>query len=142
MDAIDILHEDHEKFFPLFEKLDSAEKLNKKELDAAFKELEHILLQHMKSEEKIFYPAAQAIPGIKSLIEKSYQAHHLVKIGLIELHLLPYGAESWKPKFQAIKDSILMHMAEEEKEVFPKLKQLISPEALNEMGNEIKEYRK
>ncbi|MCD6046655.1 MAG: Hemerythrin cation binding domain protein [Gammaproteobacteria bacterium] len=141
MNAIDILHDDHQKFLYYFDQIEKLDTSDKEKLNQLFKELEVVVRNHMKAEEDIFYTEAMTIDELRQLIEKSYQAHHFAKLGLDELHLVPYAFDSWKPKFMALRDLITLHMSEEEETVFPKAREKFSSEKLEAIGQKILELR-
>jgi iron-sulfur cluster repair protein YtfE (RIC family) len=141
MNAIDILHQDHLEFSAIFIEMEKTDPKNKEMMDTLFTKLDKIIKTHMESEEKVFYVAAMELEEVRSIVKKSYQSHHFAKVGLTELHLTPYGFDTWKPTLLALKDTVMQHMNEEEELLFPKIQQHFSKEKLERLGLEIVELR-
>jgi iron-sulfur cluster repair protein YtfE (RIC family) len=139
MDPTAILHSDHQKFITLFSQIEHASPDERREL---YLRLELILTLHMLSEERIFYQELLNQPDVADVIKKSYQSHHLVDVATHELKTLSYTHEQWLPKFQAIRDNILTHMAEEENLLFPMLKVTLSETQLMAIGDKMLDYRR
>lgn len=140
MNAIDILRKDHESFLVLFKKID-ATKDSDENREVWYQQFEYLFTLHTLNEEHLFYPAARELTVIKELIDKSYQSHHIVDMGLKELHTVRFRSSEWKPKFQAIRDAILTHLYEEEDVIFPKAAELIEPGKLEAVGRQILQLR-
>lgn len=96
--------------------------------------------KHDKAEDDIFYPALKEFSELDRLVRKDQQAHHVVEVAL-ELRLLPYMSDSWGPKFSVVTDSVICHMAEERKKVFPQALNFLDENKLNELGADIQEQR-
>jgi len=141
MDAIAILKNDHEQLKNVMGDLETAIDANHENYDALFQNFKHLFDIHDKAEDDIFYPALKNFPELKKLVNKGYQAHHIVEVAILELKLTPYGNESWGPRFSVVRDSILTHMTEEEKQLFPKVKELLEKNELESLGHKIKESR-
>lgn len=141
MNAITILRADHQQFLELFEQLDQTTD-NDKNREILFQRFEFIFTTHTLNEEKIFYPAVQALAEFKALIDKSYQSHHIVDVGLKELHTIKFNNPDWLPTFRAIRDSILTHMQEEEEVLFPQLEGVMKAAQLAALGQEIAALRR
>ena len=139
MNAITILKEDHQKFLKLFDKIEQNTEQNKR--DIFFQQLQLTITTHMLSEERVFYPAVKRYSEIADVIDKSFQSHHFVNVGLKELHTTPFDSETWLPKFQAIRDSIITHMCDEENCLFPKVMELMDLPQLESLGNDILKLR-
>lgn len=140
MNIIEQLLEDHQKIRAVLNRMEQAV-ASDSDCSDLFKEFKTLFNQHDDAETDIIYPALQKYPELNKLILKGFQAHHLVEVGLLELRLLPFNAESWGPKFLVIRDSLLTHMEEEEQQVFAKARQLLSDEELNRMGNDVVKQR-
>ncbi len=138
MDPIAILHSDHQKFISLFSEIEHAKPEDRREL---YLRLELILTLHMLSEERIFYHELLSQAEVADTIKKSYQSHHLVDVATHELKTIAYTSERWLAEFQAIRDNILSHMAEEENFLFPKLREILTSSQLATIGESMTSYR-
>lgn len=141
MNAIDILKDDHKKLISVMEQLEVVAKKQTDECDALFQQFKNLYNLHDDAEDKIIYPACKKLPQLEWLVRKSYQAHHVVEVALLELRLMPYTGETWGPKFSVVRDSILTHIHEEENALFSQAASLLSNEELNNLGKQILEQR-
>ncbi len=140
MNAIALLKKDHEELIEIMAKLEFAAD-NGAEVDKLFQDFKKSFHQHDNAEDEIIYPVFKDIPEFKKLINKGYQAHHIVEVALLELRLIPFLSESWAPKFSVLRDSILVHLEEEENVLFPMAEAKVSEEILNRLGNKILQQR-
>jgi len=141
MDPIAMLHSDHQKFLNLFSQIENTSHDIPEQRRELYLRLELILTIHMLSEERIFYKDLLNKQDVADIIRKSYESHHFVDVATHELKTIPYGSEKWLPKFQAIRDNILAHMAEEENYVFPKLREILPATELLTLGEKMLAYR-
>lgn len=141
MNAIERLLADHVELRRTMEQLANIADQDIQQRENLFKQFQALFKTHDKAEDSIFYPAAKEYENLKPLVLKSYQAHHVAEVGIMELKLLPYNTESWAPKFLVVKDAIAMHMDEEEQKLFPKAKQVIDTQKLDTLGKEIDALR-
>ena len=141
MNAINILEEDHKKLISVMEQLEAVAKKQTDECDELFQQFKDTFNQHDDAEDKIFYVACQKHTQLDWLVRKSYQAHHVVEVALLELRLMPYTSDTWAPKFSVVRDSILTHIQEEEAALFPQAATIFSGEELNNLGKQILEQR-
>lgn len=136
------LKKDHTKLKAVMRKLASAAKSsNKKNPDKLFQKFKDLYSNHDALEDEVIYPNLKKHKSLEKLILKGYQAHHMVEMGILELRALSYSNENWGPKFLVIRDSILMHIAEEEKLIFPKAKRIIKKDELQLIQKEAKGYK-
>lgn len=141
MDAIEILKNDHENLISVMANLEAAIDANHESYDELFQKFKHLFYIHDKAEDDVFYPALKKYPELKKLVNKGYQAHHIVEVAILELKLTPYSNESWGPRFSVVRDCILTHMAEEEEQLFPKVINLLDKNELENLGREIDRTR-
>ena len=106
-----------------------------------FNDFKQAFKSHDDAEENVFYPELKQYPTLDSLVSKGVAAHHLVKVGIIELRVIPFHHETWPAKFAVVQDSILSHMQEEETLLFPQVAALVSRELLEAIGNKVLDSR-
>ncbi len=88
---------------------------------------------HHFVEEEIFYPTLLLSPYLRTRILKSYQFHDLIQNTINELRILPIeDNESWGSKFMVLREIILLHLKEEENEIFPVANEIL-PESEKEL---------
>jgi hemerythrin superfamily protein len=130
MDAIKLLKQQHREVEALWKKFEKAEEDDVKE--ALFNEIADNLAVHASIEEKYFYPAVRARQTEEQL-EEAYDEHLEVKKLLVDAM---NGTD--KPGFDgmvaAIMGAVMHHVEEEEEELFPTVKKIMEPEALEALG--------
>ncbi|HEX8697308.1 MAG TPA: hemerythrin domain-containing protein [Myxococcaceae bacterium] len=133
MNAIDLLIEHHEevdKLFKRFEKLgDSADK-ERREL---FIMIADRLSAHATIEELYFYPAVKAARTEDKLLE-AVEEHLAVKRIIADLLELEPADQTFDAKMKVLQENIEHHVEEEETELFPTVKKLLSEDQLFALG--------
>ena len=127
MDAIRLLTDDHKRGKALFreyeELSDSAHKRRQQVVERAFRELEI----HTKIQVELFYPAfrAKADDEGQDMVRESCEEHHVVDVLMGEMTHLEPDSPQYAAKFTVLMENIEHHADEEEKEMFPKAKELL-----------------
>src|SRR4029078_11364650 len=136
-DAIVLLEKDHRRFEQLLkqgeETTERAIKVRAELLDTLTKDL----TLHELVEEKILYPALKAHPEARDIVLEGYQEHHVADVLTRELLQLPTGDEQWGAKFKVLKESLELHIQEEEREMFVKARGICSRDQLRRLGSEM-----
>ena len=94
---------------------------------------------HMLGEEIYFYPAIRKEETFKVL--ERYEEHELGKKLIYELDKLDKDDERWMPKMGVLQEIIELHIEEEEKEIFPKAKELISEDKERQIRDQIRDEK-
>ncbi len=136
MDAVTLLTTQHQKAEALFEKIEASTDPAEKQrlLDQVITELK----AHTKIEEEVLYPIVRGDmkKGTK-LFEEAMQEHQEAKKAIKELEsMTPQDAE-WQAHFEILMHGVLHHAKEEETEMFPKLEEMLSPERLDALGEQM-----
>jgi len=124
-DALDMLMEDHEQVSEMFEEYESV-KDDEDEGDKV-ERVQEICLEltiHATIEEEIFYPAARQALGDdgKDLLDEAEVEHASVKDLIVQLSEAQPGDELYDAKVKVLGEYVKHHVAEEEGELFPKLR--------------------
>jgi hemerythrin superfamily protein len=132
-DAITTLTQDHQKVDALFTRFSSGAADGERR--GMVEEIVRELSVHAAIEEQVLYPVvAEEVPGGQELVDESLQEHQLVKETLTLIERL--GPES--PEVDELVGSLIQHVRhhvqEEERELFPQLRQAVGSEQLDEMG--------
>lgn len=136
MDALELLKQDHQKVKELFKQGQQAE--DKKQQKQIFKEIKSELETHARIEETIFYPAMEEHDELKDMVLESLEEHRQMKTVLRELGKLSASSERFKPKFKVLMDDVKHHAEEEEEgKMFPKIRELIKGDELEQLGEEL-----
>lgn len=140
MDALAVLKADHDKVRSLFidfraasEDGDTAKMGDVTE--KIFEELE----VHTAIEERVFYPAVKEAGGeeMADLTDESNEEHHVVDVLMAEVKNLEPSDDSFAAKMTVLIENVEHHAGEEEKEMFPQVRNLLSQERLDELGAEL-----
>jgi hemerythrin superfamily protein len=136
MDALELLKQDHQKVKELFKQGQQTE--DKKQQKQIFKEIKVELETHARIEETIFYPAMEEHDELKDMVLESLEEHRQMKTVLRELGKLSASSERFKPKFKVLMDDVKHHAEEEEEgKMFPKIRELIKGDELEQLGEEL-----
>jgi hemerythrin superfamily protein len=138
MNAIKLLEQQHrevEELFAQFEDASDSEIESKQQL---VKKIMDALAAHAAIEERIFYPATKDA-RTEELLHEAVEEHLGAK--RIIADLLDQGLDDavFKAKVKVLQEQIEHHVAEEEKELFPKVKKLLGGEELDELGERMQE---
>ena len=139
MDPIKLLKEDHKKVKGLFAKYEDCE-----EDDIAMKgELCEMITReleiHATLEEEIFYPALKDAlddDAMKYVLE-AIEEHEQVKTLIADLRAMKPGEETFDAKVKVLFDNVEHHVKEEENEMMPRAKRVLTDAALEELGVEM-----
>lgn len=98
---------------------------------------------HAAIEEQVFYPAVlQALPRQQRALVKSLEAHHAAKSMLAEIDRLAAASDRYKAKLEVLIDNVRHHVAEEEQDLFPKVRDALRPKDLQEIGDLMDQAKK
>ncbi len=141
-DAIAVLKADHrvvEDLFKRFEKTgERALKTRQSLVDKMLREL----ITHAYIEEQVFYPFIRTLS--KKLNDEALEAleeHHAAKATLAELQLMEASQERFTPKVTVLIESVRHHVKEEEKELFPQVRQASTRRDLVELAPRLEAAR-
>lgn len=142
MDAITLLKADHEKVSGIFDQLEETTERAEKTREELFTKLKQELDLHAHVEEKIFYPALKESEETRDITMEGIQEHHVVKVLLRELDAMEVSSETWTAKLKVLKENVEHHVEEEEGEMFPKARNVLSTDQLEELGTLIEEEKR
>ena len=130
MDAIELLKDDHKKVEKIFTAMES-----KDDRQRLFPELDRELSVHAEIEEKIFYPAAKEAEPTRDLVIESIEEHKQIKMVLADLEQTDKTTDEWGAALNVLKEDVMHHVGEEEDELFPKVRKILSKEQLEDLGS-------
>jgi hemerythrin superfamily protein len=143
MNVIELLKKDHETVSELFKSFESAKKAEQKE---SSEQIAHQICQeltvHATVEEELFYPAVDAKAhdhdeDAEDKVKEADEEHRLVKALVGEIERMKATHDHFEAKVKVLKDIVEHHVEEEEGELMPKAKKLLSKEELEELGSEV-----
>jgi hemerythrin superfamily protein len=132
MDAITLLVEDHNKVRDLFKRFEEAgDRVDKTKL-RLYEQIRTELTIHTSIEEEIFYPGVQ--DHAEEMVAEAIEEHNVVVRLLLELRDMSPDDEQWTAKMTVMIENVEHHAEEEEKELFPTVKQGMGMDAMRSMG--------
>jgi hemerythrin superfamily protein len=131
MDAIEYLTEQHREIDSLFDQIESAARANAKL--RLCRKLVDLLAVHTSIEEMIFYPAAQEA-GIEELLPRVFEEHYSVERIIAELVRVGWANDAAAPKIAALQERKRQHAEQEEEELFPRVRGLLTRDQLEAVG--------
>lgn len=138
MDAIQVLKQQHQEVFGLFEQF---EKARSRKMDIARQICEKLSI-HDKIERDIFYPAIIENEEIKATVLEGLEEHHLMTILLKQIADCDESDETFVAKVTVLKELVEHHVEEEEKEMFKAARSAIPKAELTELGRRLEESTK
>jgi hemerythrin-like domain-containing protein len=136
-DAIKLLKADHDKVRELLGQFENANAGARREKLRG--QIERELKVHTQIEEEIFYPAyrdAARKKEDKKLYFEALQEHHVVDLVLPEVGD-GQSNEELKAKAKVLKELVEHHADEEEKDMFPRAKKILSKDELRALGEQM-----
>jgi hemerythrin-like domain-containing protein len=138
MDAIQLLKKDHVTVRGLLTELEATTARAQKKRAELLAKVDQELKAHTTIEDEIFYPAFKAA-GKKNDDQKMYfeaKEEHRAAGDLVLPDLLGTdpASENFSGRAKVLKELVLHHAKEEEKDMFPRAKELMSKEELGALG--------
>jgi hemerythrin superfamily protein len=134
LDAIAILKEDHAKVKKMFDQFEKSDD------DGEKQELARVicaeLTVHTMLEEEIFYPAARTALSDEEILDEADVEHASAKELIAQIEDGSPADDKWSAKVKVLGEYVQHHIAEEHKEIFPKVRK--AKLDLKELGKEIK----
>ena len=134
MSAIDLLESQHREVEKLFQKIEKASKGEEKM--RLFEEIADKLAIHAAIEEHHFYPAVKE-KRTKDILLESVEEHLVIKRTIADLLKLDVGDVQFDPKIKVLKEEVQHHVGEEENDLFPKVKKIMSADELAALEQEM-----
>jgi hemerythrin-like domain-containing protein len=144
-DAIALLKADHDKVRELLGELEETTERATGKREKLLATIEQELKLHTKIEEEIFYPAFRDAVSTKEDRKMYYEAkeeHHVVKLVLPEVHENGGSLEEFAAKAKVLKELVEHHADEEEDEMFPEARKVLSRAELRDLGVRMAERKK
>lgn len=119
--ALDLLKADHKQVDGLFAEFEQTTAAAKKRNLAA--EICTALTVHAQVEEEMFYPEVKAALKDKELVPEATIEHGVIKDLVAQIQADQQGGEMFDARVKVLSEYVKHHVKEEEKEIFPKIKQ-------------------
>ncbi|MFC5512759.1 hemerythrin domain-containing protein [Massilia jejuensis] len=125
IDAVDLLTQQHREvkdMFDRFENMTDRAKVSKKKLAD---EICNALIMHATIEEEIYYPATrEASEETEDMVDEAVVEHASAKNLIAQILEMDPGDDLYDAKVKVLGELVEHHVEEEEKEMFPKTRQL------------------
>ena len=137
MDAFKFIAEEHDRMDETFAKLAETSESDTEKRTELFEKLKRDLEIHMKIEEAILYPTLKEHSETEDKGFEGIAEHDVGKNLLREMESMPNDNKEWTAKFDVLKESMEHHNHEEEDELFPEARKILSQEKIDEMGEKL-----
>ena len=137
-DPFVLLEIDHRRFEELLKQGEETTSRAKKQRTQLLNELTERLNLHELIEEKALYPALQPFAETREIVLEGFEEHHVADVVVNELHRLAADDERWAAKFKVLKENIEHHIQEEERNMFPVARTLLTREQQDALGAKMK----
>jgi hypothetical protein len=139
MNAVDLLIKEHQEARKAMEQIAKSRGPRKMEL---FLALKGELSVHDSIEEEIFYPSVATHPRLSALKSKDKDDHAVVEAALERLAGLPVDDPDWDAEFEAMRNRLLKHVADEETDFFVRIRKELPAGELDALGKRMEEEKK
>lgn len=140
MDAVDLLTKDHREVENLFTQYESSIDTDSK-LGTAH-QIVHDLAVHGEIEELRFYPRLrEVLDDGDRLADEAIDEHLAIKETLNAIDSMSSYEEALDDRMRELIAEVRHHVEEEERELFPKIRQALSDEDLRELGERMERAR-
>ncbi|MCW2901423.1 MAG: sle [Streptosporangiaceae bacterium] len=135
-DVIELLLDQHREIRSLFGEVESS---SGKERSEVFDRLRRLLAVHETAEEEVVHPnARQAIPDGDRVVDARLSEENESKRLLSELERIGPDAPEFMPQFMELRQAVLQHAENEEREEFPALRANSSEQRLSIMATAVR----
>jgi hemerythrin-like domain-containing protein len=141
-DAIVLLKEDHQQVKKLFRDFEEAGENATKTKGRIVAKIIEALTVHTYIENEVMYPEVRKLlPDLEEDILESYEEHHVADVLCLELSMMSAEDEHFDAKTTVLIENVEHHIEEEEQEWFPKVREGLGRNQLQELGARMIEVR-
>jgi hemerythrin-like domain-containing protein len=133
MKATELLEKQHRRVEQLFKRLEGSTG----ESVALVSELANQLAAHMMVEEQLFYPTVKEMAH--ELVLESFEEHAVARFEIKKLIDTRDDDEAFRARVATLKSLIEHHVEEEERELLPKVDEILSAVENGNLGRQLKE---
>jgi len=134
MNAIEMLKAQHREVEDLFKEIEEAEDAGAK--DQLFTRIADKLAVHAAIEEHNFYPSVKA-KRTEDILLESLEEHLAIKRVLADLLEIDSLDETFDAKIKLLKEEVQHHVKEEEGDLFPKVRKILSKDDLDVIAQQM-----
>lgn len=136
-DVIKMLEHDHREVEDLFAKAESTAGAAKQQVVT---KIASELTLHAKVEETIVYPAMHQA-GLTDIVDESIEEHAKVKDLVARLEATDGTSTDVDPILTQLKTVVQHHVEEEERDSFPKFREAVGADELEELGDRVEQLK-
>ena len=141
-DAIVLLKEDHKEMRRLFKEFQQAEDGPAARGRSWSTQILEALTVHTYLENEVMYPEVRKLlPDLEDDILESYEEHHVADVLCAELAAMDAADERFVAKTTVLIENVEHHVEEEEQEWFPKVREALGRNQLQEIGQRMIDLR-
>ena len=137
-DAIVVLKDDHKHIRKLFRDFEHAGENATKTKGEIVDRIIEALTVHTYIENEVMYPEVRRLlPDLEDDVDESYEEHHVADLLCMELAAMSPDADRFDAKVTVLIESVEHHIEEEEDEWFPKVRDGLGRNQLQEIGDQL-----
>jgi hemerythrin superfamily protein len=141
-DAIVLLKDDHKNVKRLFKEFQAAEDGPASRKAKIVEQILEALTVHTYLENEVMYPEVRRLlPDLEDDILESYEEHHVADVLCMELATMDADDEHFDAKVTVLIENVTHHIGEEEQDWFPKVREGLGRNQLQEIGARMLELR-
>lgn len=129
-DVVDLIMQDHREFERLFERM----KAEPDQRPMLVPIVSALLVAHSRAEEMEVYPAARDEAGETDDVAHSQEEHAQAEEILERLKVIDHNSDEFHSTLDELIEAITHHLEEEEESVLPGLREKLSTQRLQELG--------
>jgi hemerythrin-like domain-containing protein len=136
MNAIELLERQHREVEALFHDMERTKQDDVQKLRQLCARLADTLTAHFEIEEQYFYPAAK-VGELSEMVEQAAVEHFEAKKLVAQLMEAEPGSKEFFLTLAELKDAVINHVEEEEGEMLPAARKVLSREELSALGEDM-----
>ncbi|MEB3246202.1 MAG: hemerythrin domain-containing protein [Vampirovibrionales bacterium] len=137
MDFFSLLKQEHQEAKDLFEEILDTEPIDRAKTELLCEKLK----LHMEMEETFFYPEIEDLKKTKEMTQEGELEHDEAKKYMKALLKSDLDDIEYKVKLEMLKLSVVHHVDEEESDLFPEAKKVLSKTQIDRITDEMKAYK-
>jgi hemerythrin-like domain-containing protein len=142
-DAIVLLKDDHKQVRQLFREFEKAGENAKVRKGQIVTRIIEELTVHTYIENEVMYPEVRKLlPEVEEDVLESYEEHHVADVLCLELYSMDPEDERFDAKTTVLIELVSHHMQEEENDWFPKVRDGLGRNKLQELGARMLDLKK
>lgn len=142
MNVYDLLKKDHQTVEKLLQQLTQTGDGAEKKRRDGFERLREELQRHTRLEEQVFYARLEEAEETATLIDDARSDHEEVEELLGEIGELEVTDDAWSDRFGELAEAVRAHVEEEENEIFPAARNVLSDEEAQDLGKELQAQKR